>query len=104
MSVFIQQNQRAISYSASNSWVIISSIEAQIKKKIEEIGTPLEKWNININRGVLTGYNEAFIISTEKKNEIVSADPKSAEIIRPILRGRDIQKYHYIDSQMELFF
>ncbi|MBE5035275.1 Eco57I restriction-modification methylase domain-containing protein [Gallibacter intestinalis] len=93
LSVFVQQNQRAISYSASNSWVIISSIEAQIKKKIEEIGTPLEKWNININRGVLTGYNEAFIISTEKKNEIVSADPKSAEIIRPILRGRDINYY-----------
>ena len=50
-------------------------------------------WNINIYRGVLTGYNEAFIISGSKKDELIAADPKSAELIRPILRGRDILKY-----------
>ena len=58
-------------------------------------GVPLSKWNLSINYGIKTGCNEAFIISTEKKDELISADPKSAEIIRPILRGRDIKRYTY---------
>ena len=65
------------------------------------MGTPLKDWNINIYRGVLTGYNEAFIISTEKRDEILrncqSDDERqrTAELIRPILRGRDIKRYGY---------
>ena len=51
--------------------MILSPIEQSIKRKIEAIGTPLKDWDINIYRGVLTGYNEAFIISTEKRNEIL---------------------------------
>jgi hypothetical protein len=50
---------------------------------------------VNVYRGVLTGYNDAFIIPGEKKDELIKADPKSAEIIRPILRGRDIKRYTY---------
>jgi hypothetical protein len=52
-------------------------------------------WNLNIYRGVLTGCNEAFIIDGIKKDELIAKDPKSAEIIRPILRGRDIKRYGY---------
>lgn len=65
------------------------------------MGTPLKDWDINIYRGVLTGYNEAFIISTEKRDEILancqSEDERkrTAELIRPILRGRDIKRYGY---------
>ena len=65
------------------------------------VGTPLKDWDINIYRGVLTGYNEAFIINTEKRNEILAncqseeERAKTAELIRPILRGRDIKKYGY---------
>ena len=62
-------------------------------KKVERIGTPLKQWNITINFGIKTGFNEAFIIDENKKNELIEANPKSAEIIRPILRGRDIEKY-----------
>ena len=65
-------------------------------------GTPLKQWGIRINRGILTGYNEAFIISTEKKDELIAADPKSAEIIRPILRGRDIKRYNYTFADLWL--
>jgi hypothetical protein len=54
---------------------------------------PLKDWDIDIFRGVLTGYNEAFIINGAEKNRLIKADPKSAEIIRPILRGRDIKRY-----------
>ena len=83
------------SFSTSNSWTILSPIEQTIRQKIDNKGVPLKQWEIRINRGILTGYNEAFIISTEKKDELISADPKSAEIIRPILRGRDIKRYTY---------
>ena len=55
----------------------------------------MSEWNIQIYRGILTGLNEAFIISTQKKDELIAEDPKSAEVIRPILRGKDIKRYHY---------
>ncbi len=76
-------------------WVVLSPIEQSIKDKIDWIGTPLKDWDIKINRGILTGYNEAFIIDGAKKDELIRADSKSAEIIRPLLRGRDIKRYSY---------
>ena len=53
----------------------------------------MRDWDINIYRGILTGYNEAFIINKETRDKLIEASPKNAEIIRPILRGRDIKKY-----------
>ena len=75
--------------------MILSDIEQRIKAKIEAIGTPLKDWNISINYGIKTGFNDAFIIDGEKRAELIAQDPKSEEIIRPILRGRDIKKYGY---------
>ena len=101
MSVFVQQSGSECEFSNSDSWVILSPIEQSIKRKIESVGTPLKDWDINIYRGVLTGYNEAFIISTEKRNEILAncqtedERTRTAELIRPILRGRDIKRYGY---------
>ena len=74
-------------------WVISSGIEQQIKAKIEAIGTPLKDWNLNINRGIVTGFNDAFIIDTETKERLCLADPKSTEVIKPVLRGCDIKRY-----------
>lgn len=90
MSVYIRQNAVPITYKAGDSWTILSQIEQGIKNKIEAAGTPLSDWDVQINRGILTGLNEAFIISSDVRNKLISEDPKSAEIIRPILRGRDI--------------
>ena len=92
------------SFATSDSWVILSTLEQSIRAKINKNGTPLKQWGIRINRGILTGYNEAFIISTEKKDELIAADPKSAEIIRPILRGRDIKRYKYSFAELWLIF
>ena len=78
-----------------NSWCILNPIERSIKEKIEKIGVPLKDWNIKIYRGILTGCNEAFIIDGATKDALIAQDPKSAEIIRPILRGRDIKRYSY---------
>ena len=88
-------------FSSSDSWAILSPIEQSIKQKIEAVGTPLKDWDIKIYRGVLTGYNDAFIISTEKRDEILANCQtederlRTAELIRPILRGRDIKRYGY---------
>ena len=68
----MQQSGAVCEFTNSDSWVILSPIEQSIKRKIESVGTPLKDWDINIYRGVLTGYNEAFIISTEKREEILS--------------------------------
>ncbi|PNM00741.1 type II restriction endonuclease [Streptococcus mutans] len=94
-SDYIEQNTLQISFNKDDSWIILSPIEQSINHKIESVGTPLKDWNIRINRGILTGYNEAFIIDKAKRNELIEQDPKSAEIIRPILRGRDIKRYSY---------
>lgn len=95
MSDYIKQNSNIAKFNTNENWVIINNIEASIKEKIEKYGTKLSEWGININYGIKTGYNDAFIISTEVKNKLISEDPKSAELIRPILRGRDIKRYSY---------
>ena len=101
MSDFVQQQSVECRFDSSDSWVILSPIEQSIKRKIESVGTPLKDWDIQINYGIKTGFNDAFIISTEKRNEILdncSSDEertKTAELIRPILRGRDIKRYGY---------
>lgn len=95
LSDYFQQYAEENRFDNFASWVILSPVEQSIKRKIEAIGTPLKDWNVKIYRGILTGYNDAFIIDGKKKDELIAADPKSAEIIRPILRGRDIKRYSY---------
>ena len=82
--------------------MILDSIEKSIKEKIEALGTPLSEWDIRINYGIKTGFNEAFIISGVKREELIAKDPNSAEIIRPILRGRDINRYSYVNPDLHL--
>ena len=108
LSDFVQQQNSVCDFGSSDSWVVLSPIEQSIKKKIEAVGTPLRDWNINIYRGVLTGCNEAFIINTEKRDEILAncqtddERTRTAELIRPILRGRDIKRYGYVDNGLFL--
>ena len=75
-------------------WAILSSAEMNLKRKIEDVGKPLKDWDINIYRGIVTGCNEAFIIDDAKREQLIEQDPKSAEIIKPLLRGKDIKRYH----------
>ena len=97
----MQTHAVSSSFSSSDSWSILSEIERSIKEKIEAVGTPLKDWDIQINYGIKTGFNDAFIIDSVKRNEILSAcqteeeRQRTAEIIRPILRGRDIKRYGY---------
>ena len=85
----------AVTDLSDNAYTLQPPAILALKKKIEQIGTPLKDWDINIYRGVLTGFNEAFIIDNDTKQALCKQDPKSAEIIRPILRGRDIKAYEH---------
>lgn len=75
-------------------WSILSPVERSIMNKMQHRGTPLKDWQVRINRGITTGYNKAFIIDNATKESLVAKDPKSAEIIKPVLRGRDMQRFH----------
>lgn len=105
----MEQEQVVADFSASDNWIVLSPIEQSIKKKIEAVGTPLKDWkDIKIYRGVLTGCNEAFIIDSAKREEILfncqsdEERERTAELIRPILRGRDIKRYGYVDNGLYL--
>jgi len=90
---YIEQNAVSIPFRNSAPWVITSPIEDRIREKIEALGTPLGEWDINIYYGIKTGYNDAFIVDGKTKDRLIAEDPKSAEILKPILRGRDIKRY-----------
>ena len=90
---YVLNNVVEVENPVENSWVVYDKNEYALIKKIESQGTPLKAWDIQINRGILTGFNEAFIIDTETKDRLVKEDPKSAEIIKPILRGEDVKAY-----------
>ncbi len=74
-------------------WTISSPLEKSIKSKIEKVGVPLKEWDIQIYRGLLTGLTDAFIIDKITRDMLLKEDAKSADIIEPVLRGRDIKRY-----------
>lgn len=90
MSDFVQQQNSICDFATADSRVILSPIEQSIKRKIEAVGTPLKDWDIQINYGIKTGCNEAFIITTEKREEILAncrtedECKKTEELIRPV--------------------
>lgn len=75
------------------SWVAYRPEEYRLVKEIESDGIPLKEWDLVINYGLKTGFNEAFIIPTEVRDALVEEDSTSGEIIRPILRGEDVRAY-----------
>lgn len=101
LGVYIRQCSDRIEFDTDESWTILSPIEQSIKQKIETIGVPLKDWEVKINRGILTGCNEAFLINGEIRDKILSQcknrdeRERTADLIRPILRGRDIKRYSH---------
>ncbi|GAA7512341.1 class I SAM-dependent DNA methyltransferase [Helicobacter pylori] len=92
----------------TESFIFANTTLLDLRDKIEKSGTPLKDWGIQIYRGILTGCNEAFIIPTEKRDAILkncddtqkdsmgmSERERTKELIKPILRGRDIKRYSY---------
>ena len=97
-------------FSTSDSWVILSPIEQSIKRKIEAVGTPLKDWDIQINYGIKTGCNEAFIIDTAKREEILTncqteeERKRTDELIRPNKRSYGDYMVYLLYPNEQIFY
>ena len=74
-------------------WSILSAAEWRVLDKMKAKGTPLKDWNVRINYGVKTGYNDAFIVDSATREALIAEDSRSQEILKPVLRGRDLQRW-----------
>jgi adenine-specific DNA-methyltransferase len=92
---YFQENLVNLDELDTSGWNIGNFEDNYLKAKIEENTLILKDWNVQINFGIKTGLNDVFIIPLEKKNEFEKSDPRSLKIIKPILKGRDLKKYHY---------
>ncbi|AFH98595.1 type IIS restriction-modification protein [Helicobacter pylori Shi417] len=94
----LPMRQNALS---TESFIFADATLLDLRDKMESVGTPLKDWDIQINYGIKTGANEAFIITTGKREEILNAcktpeERKRTEaLIKPVLRGKDIKRYSY---------
>ncbi|RVZ72122.1 class I SAM-dependent DNA methyltransferase [Helicobacter pylori] len=104
---YLSMKQNALS---TESFIFANATLLDLRDKIESVGTPLKDWDIQIYRGILTGANEAFIIPTEKREEILNACKTQEErerterLIKPILRGKDIKRYSYEWAHLWVIF
>lgn len=77
----------------SKPWVVVTKERYAIKKAVEDQGIPLEKWDLKINYGIKTGFNDAFYLTQEQRDELIAKEPHAEEIIVPLLRGRFVGRY-----------
>ena len=87
-----------------SAWTLADENILNIKKKIEEIGTILKEWDVEINRGLLSGLNEAYLIDTKTKEQLCKEDTKNIDLIKPIIRGRNIRRYFYEWKDLWMIF
>jgi len=92
---YFNKNSFEVSELDENGWIISGKEDMLLKNEFERVGKPLKKWNNSIYIGILNGFNDAFIINSKVRNELIKQNPKVVEIIKPILRGRDLKKYTY---------
>lgn len=85
-------------------WIILNKQDYEIKIGISAKGKQLKDCDIEFYRGFLTGYNDAFFIDALKRKELIAEDPRSKEIIKPLLRGREIRKYSFKFNEQYVIF
>jgi hypothetical protein len=90
---------------APEGWNLSNQGIQQIMAKMKKAGKPLGDYvNGKIYRGVLTGLNEAFVIDKATRDKLIAEDPKSEEVIKPFLAGKDIKRYQQPKSERYLLF
>ncbi|MCD5397127.1 MAG: Eco57I restriction-modification methylase domain-containing protein, partial [Candidatus Pacebacteria bacterium] len=106
LEAYIQKRKQTIVQRklSANGWTLADEKVLALKKKIERVGTPIKGWDVKIYRGITTGLNEVFIIDEDIKGRLIKQEPKSAEILRPILRGKDINKWYYTHKNYWLIY
>jgi hypothetical protein len=93
LGTFYEKNKRYYSFAGRASWVFLTEDKEAFIDSVRKQGVPLSEWNLNINRGILSGCDDAFWISSEQYKKIVSADEHCKKILVPHLRGRNIKQY-----------
>ena len=76
-----------------DGWTLTSSEVIRLLERLENIGTPLGEYVDGFYRGVVTGCNDAFIISESIRQQLIAEDARSDELIKPLLRGRHLRKW-----------
>lgn len=76
----------------ASEWSIRNKLHDSVLQKMN-VGTALKDMPISIYRGILTGFNDAFFIDGKTREKLIAEDPKSEELIKPLLRGRDINAW-----------
>ncbi|HEY5511488.1 MAG TPA: Eco57I restriction-modification methylase domain-containing protein [Prolixibacteraceae bacterium] len=90
---YFNDNKIEINELDETEWIILSKEDFLIKEEIERKSEILDSYNLEISRGIVTGFNEAFIIPDSKTKELIEHDDKNAFILKKFLGGRDIHKY-----------
>jgi adenine-specific DNA-methyltransferase len=93
IDLFVLQKKQNLIFNNDEEWIIREIKSSGILTRIIEKGIPIKKMNLQINRGILTGFNDAYIIDDETKINLLSEDETSIEIIKPLVRGRDVRKW-----------
>ncbi|MEG4533410.1 Eco57I restriction-modification methylase domain-containing protein [Microcoleus sp. D2_18a_D3] len=97
LTQYVQQHGYQISRDrfTATAWSLEPPAVDELMQKIQRVGVPLKVFaGVKPLYGIKTGFNEAFLIDEATKNSLVKADPKSAEIIKPLLRGQDIKRWY----------
>lgn len=101
LAEFVAKYAAPLNNLSAAPWAILSPVEQALREKIERAGKPLGQWEgVHINYGIKTGLNEAFIVDQTTCDRLIAEDSKSIEILKPILRGRDIRRYSYTHSNL----
>lgn len=94
LTAFFASNKQELKKLTENTWSVSNS--QHINEQIEKIGKPIKKWKeIEFNAGIKTALNDAYHIQEDDRTDLINQDPKNAEIIKPLLRGKDIKRYNY---------
>lgn len=78
---------------ASESWAVLSSSRQAIRQQVGSQGVPIVRWDVEIGYGIKSGFNEAFYLSAEQRERLISEDPASEELIVKLIRGREVEGY-----------
>jgi hypothetical protein len=99
LNEYVNNNSIELNVLDDNGWTIADIQNFKIKQKVEFNTVPLWKLNYSISYGLKTGFDKAFYINEEDYNNLLIEDKKNLEIIKPVVRGRDVRKFGFEQSR-----
>lgn len=90
---YFEHNALSLTDLSSAPWVVLTPERYRVKQLVQQQGTPIGKWDVVINYGIKTGYNEAFYITQQERDSLIKAEPQAADFLVPLLRGRQVCRY-----------